>query len=762
LVIGIDKYTAPGFDLLNNAVSDARALIDVLVTRYSFEIFRAPIFDDEATKENIYQIFNDVIASLNEDDNLLIYYAGHGWQHPLTKKGYWVPCNAPQSISEYIPNSEIKDFIESIKAKHIFLIADACFSGTFLTKTRGLPFERPYNSLSDSASRWMLASGGEESVSDGGQGQNSPFARYLLRFLTTNDNQYVSVQEIIRYVTVLTAQNSWQKPVGAQIENVGHENGEMIFILNDPWIITRYIKTKGEPQNISLLRELRSVYARRNEWPAGKEVVLVDSFINPGELLLIEFFRFDDQGNKKLLFQDDRLKMKAKDGENIEWTVLQRFATWQGFVNFWDSKQGQFKDRKVIAIPAVEEIDKVEETESAIWQQYVLQDLYDANQDPMRCLHCGQMISTNHSYLIEIDEIGLHRNVGNVHAQCSRIADRIMGKMQYVDLKENTILVNFDYKKWAELAETGQGIIWQTKSKTMQYKTVVLHWNREHSFNTGEYAMRLLLSDSSYEYMTIGRKVHRFTAAKVDKDLAFIRDQIQASVEEGRSFGCTSEQRQFGIKQQLEKSKLPTEKILGIVGVEKVKYSQQMETHQGTNNEYAPLGLLMDVDTGETINLGPYIPLIADPNQFETLHASWNKAGYEIGQCSLQILETDEKVDLYLSSFFEDGMQPIIDPEFDENKDLITGIYISDIKQSTERDNEHTYTGSDHPNWKAGDRVKIVFPEVQTDNPPIGILVMDEFIDEEGEPCVIFSAIEDGILRNDLTLKVPPKLLERI
>jgi hypothetical protein len=40
--------------------------------------------------------------------------------------------------------------------------------------------------------------------------------------------------------------------------------------------------------------------------------------------------------------------------------------------------------------------------------------------------------------------------------------------------------------------------------------------------------------------------------------------------------------------------------------------------------------------------------------------------------------------------------------------------------------------------WKKGDKVKIVFPDVVTDKYATGILLIDEFIDENGESFAVF------------------------
>src|ERR1035437_3823613 len=165
LAIGIDKYKLDDWENLDNAVRDTRLLVEVLTTKYSFELIQEPIYDEQATKENIFQALTNIIPVLTTDDNLVIYFGGHGFMHPLTQKGFWIPHESRKNTADFISNSDIKDFMETMPAKHIFLIADACFSGTFLTRTRGGAFESLYSHLDSKTSRWMLASGGEQTVS---------------------------------------------------------------------------------------------------------------------------------------------------------------------------------------------------------------------------------------------------------------------------------------------------------------------------------------------------------------------------------------------------------------------------------------------------------------------------------------------------------------------------------------------------------------------------------------------------------------------
>jgi hypothetical protein len=69
-------------------------------------------------------------------DNLLIFYAGHGFWDDKGKVGYWFPSDASRNNTvNWFRNSTLRDFIGSIQTRHTILIADSCFSGAIF-KTR--------------------------------------------------------------------------------------------------------------------------------------------------------------------------------------------------------------------------------------------------------------------------------------------------------------------------------------------------------------------------------------------------------------------------------------------------------------------------------------------------------------------------------------------------------------------------------------------------------------------------------------------------
>ena len=182
LIIGNNDYLDPEIPSLDEPASDATKLFDVLTTRYTFEKSNVT-FLKNATYVQMIQAFDDLSNKITKNDNLLVFYAGHGWWNETKNLGFWLPTDAKKSNTAFwIPNSRISDYMSSIKSKHTLLIADACFSGSIF-KTRGLIDARPsINKLYELPSKKAMTSGTLKEVPD-----KSVFLQYLVQRL--NENQ---------------------------------------------------------------------------------------------------------------------------------------------------------------------------------------------------------------------------------------------------------------------------------------------------------------------------------------------------------------------------------------------------------------------------------------------------------------------------------------------------------------------------------------------------------------------------------------------
>jgi hypothetical protein len=222
VMIGINEYQ--GWPKLRNAVKDCEDIARVLIRDYQFEpenLIR--LYDQEATRENIVETFDSLQGLLREEDNLVVYYAGHGF---LGKAGlgYWVPVEAREDrISDYIRNSTIHDYAKTIQTHHTFLIVDACYAGTLFFRGGGISNE-------DNRSRWAFTSGDVEKVVDGEPGENSPFAANLLEFLANFPGDRVRTDLLIEEVTDMVKRDvQKQSPQGSPLEDVGDEGGVFYF-----------------------------------------------------------------------------------------------------------------------------------------------------------------------------------------------------------------------------------------------------------------------------------------------------------------------------------------------------------------------------------------------------------------------------------------------------------------------------------------------------------------------------------------------------
>lgn len=231
LVIGNNAYTS--IPKLKTAEADAREVAALLKDSYGFET-RLLL---NATRQQIMAAFTSYRRELTPDANLLVYYAGHGINDKDADKAYWLPVDATlDDQSNWIIADEITTALKVIPAKHVLVISDSCYSGT-LTRGLGESLPRPtereqfLQRMAAGRSRTLMASGGNEPVSDGGGGGHSIFAGALLRGLREMDKGQFTAAELFRsHVEESVAGRANQTPEYNPLRNSGHESGDFIFV----------------------------------------------------------------------------------------------------------------------------------------------------------------------------------------------------------------------------------------------------------------------------------------------------------------------------------------------------------------------------------------------------------------------------------------------------------------------------------------------------------------------------------------------------
>lgn len=227
VLIAEQNYEDPKIPDLQNPKKDALELGDILKNYYGFAPENIDTVFDKS-REDILSALVKKSSSLNENESLVVFYAGHG----IAEKdkfndvdGYWIPSTARNGQNAtYISTDDINKAIKRSNAKHILIIADACFSGAM---TRALPPDaaREVTRQYIIPSRKVMASGNLEPVPD-----NSKFIFYLKKNLIANKEKYLAAQDLFSSFRTAVMANSETVPQYAAIKNVGDEGGEFIFV----------------------------------------------------------------------------------------------------------------------------------------------------------------------------------------------------------------------------------------------------------------------------------------------------------------------------------------------------------------------------------------------------------------------------------------------------------------------------------------------------------------------------------------------------
>lgn len=199
---------------LVNPINDAQSIADELKEAYGYQV---ELIKNPTRREMLTKLREYAKKSYLEDDQLFIFIAGHGQFDPFFNQGYLV-CKDSKKDDEvkesYLSHSNLREIVNNIPSKHIFLTIDACFGGTFdpvIAKAGHRGMDDMYKELTTAEyiqrklrfkTRIYLTSGGKEYVPDGRPGRHSPFASKILEALRNygGRDKVITVPELRGYV----------------------------------------------------------------------------------------------------------------------------------------------------------------------------------------------------------------------------------------------------------------------------------------------------------------------------------------------------------------------------------------------------------------------------------------------------------------------------------------------------------------------------------------------------------------------------------
>ncbi len=193
LLFATDQYDEWG-DLVN-PINDARTIANELGESYGYKI---DLIENPTQEEVILRLREYAKKSYMPNDQLFIFFAGHGQFDDLLGQGYIVTKDSKKNDNaktSYLSHSVLRNVIDNIPSQHTFLAMDVCFGGTFdpsIARAGNRGEDDLYSELSTNEfverklrfkTRKYLTSGGKQYVPDGRPGMHSPFARKFLEAL---------------------------------------------------------------------------------------------------------------------------------------------------------------------------------------------------------------------------------------------------------------------------------------------------------------------------------------------------------------------------------------------------------------------------------------------------------------------------------------------------------------------------------------------------------------------------------------------------
>lgn len=158
------------------------------------------LIDEDATYQNIFNAMRSAFLQADENDVLLFYFSGHGL------RGAFLPVDY-DGQNNRLEHEVITELLQSSRARHKLVLADACHSGSLLAMKAPTNLLQDYYEAFESAKAGMallMSSKGEEySLEDGGL-RSGIFSHFLVNGLKgaadSDSNKIVTVDELYNYV----------------------------------------------------------------------------------------------------------------------------------------------------------------------------------------------------------------------------------------------------------------------------------------------------------------------------------------------------------------------------------------------------------------------------------------------------------------------------------------------------------------------------------------------------------------------------------
>jgi hypothetical protein len=236
LIIGNSNYKY--WDVLNGVKSDVVA-VEKALKENGFLVETAIDLDSRSLSPRIEQFVRD--HGYEENNRLLIYYAGHGYTQKSVSDdrelGYIVPIDSPNPTKDRVgflrtavDLEEIRTFAKKIQSKHALFLFDSCFSGKLVSRGEIAVPPIIEESIAYPVRQFITAGSANQTVPD-----ESIFRRAFIRGLEgeadLNKDGFILGSELASYLRdrVTNYSSRQQTPLYAKIDDISLDRGDFVF-----------------------------------------------------------------------------------------------------------------------------------------------------------------------------------------------------------------------------------------------------------------------------------------------------------------------------------------------------------------------------------------------------------------------------------------------------------------------------------------------------------------------------------------------------
>lgn len=406
----------------------------------------------------------------------------------------------------------------------------------------------------------------------------------------------------------------------------------------------------------------------------GMEVLILDQFQGMEGITVAAFYRFAKDGRQRLVFKKDMCIFPNGSAHK----VLFRSATVEGTNRYFETNRSAMTSRKVTLVPYSGKDDPNESS----WAK-AHRDLLDRhlkrNGHLLQCLVCGDPVSENKALIAELDEDGADLSAGYVHLRCHRPSLRVLGEIQSDQFVKFAFLKDFDYESWILANKSGASSISQNLFSEGVH---VVAWNAVGtSTKRGNWCIRIDLQDGGACYVHERTKVVRLGQVEAQEHAVELTSSFKVATDARNPWCYTSDRSLFGNYSLIASRLKPGQRLLKCIKAEAVPFSAAIDVaYSSKGNHYAPIVVLIELETGRPINIRNTVPLITNPFDLPTYLSNWSEAGFAVQPYAVSILANDQEFDSLVRSCLERTQQVVIDPLLDLKGTPLRGLVVRPLE----------------------------------------------------------------------------------